>query len=132
MNLIVDLDHVISLNPRDVGNKTFNLWRLKRYGLVNYKMWALVDVDEALADENIDALRSEWTSPPIVDNSDLFVNYKVNNDLSLNFSIFNLFDRDNSDIQYAQDYFLAGNQAFGKTFHPALPRHVRLTANWLF
>lgn len=59
MNLIVDLDHVISLNPRDVGNKTFNLWRLKRYGLVNYKMWALVDADEALADENIDALRSE-------------------------------------------------------------------------
>lgn len=42
MNFIVDLDRVISLNPRDVGNKTFNLWRLKRYGLVNYKMWALV------------------------------------------------------------------------------------------
>jgi len=65
-------------------------------------------------------------------NSDLFFNFKVNKDLSLNLSIFNLFDRDNSDIQYAQDYFLAGSPAFGKTFHPSLPRHVRLTANLQF
>lgn len=65
-------------------------------------------------------------------NSDLFVNFRVNKDLSLNLSIFNLFDRENSDIQYAQDYFLAGNQKFGKTFHPSLPRHVRLTANFQF
>lgn len=65
-------------------------------------------------------------------NSDLFFNYRLNKDLSFNLSIFNLFDRDNSDIQYAQDYFLAGGPAFGKTFHPALPRHVRLTANFRF
>ena len=65
-------------------------------------------------------------------NSDLFANIRLNKDFSLNFSIFNLFDRDNSDIQYAQDYFLAGNASFGKTFHPALPRQVRITANLQF
>lgn len=65
-------------------------------------------------------------------NSDLFASFRVNRDLSLNLSVFNLFDRENSDIQYAQDYFLAGSQKFGKTFHPSLPRHVRLTANFQF
>lgn len=65
-------------------------------------------------------------------NSDVFLDWKISNDFGLNLSVFNLFDRENSDIQYAQEYFLAGNQAFGKTFHPALPRHVRLTANWYF
>lgn len=65
-------------------------------------------------------------------NSDLFATLRLNKDLSLNLSVFNLFDRANSDIQYAQEYFLAGNPAFGKTFHPALPRHVRLTANFQF
>lgn len=65
-------------------------------------------------------------------NSDLFANFRLNKDLSLNLSIFNLFDRENSDIQYAQEYFLAGNAAFGKTFHPALPRHIRLTASLQF
>ena len=65
-------------------------------------------------------------------NSDLYFDLKLNKDLSLNLSIFNLLDRDNSDIQYAQDYFLAGGPAFGKTFHPSLPRNVRLTANYRF
>ncbi|MCZ8016659.1 MAG: TonB-dependent receptor [Limnobacter sp.] len=103
---------------------------------------AAVSIGQTLGDFKLGYKLKYIGSAPLVEdrsiksdsviNSDLFVNYKVNNDLSLNFSIFNLFDRDNSDIQYAQDYFLAGNQAFGKTFHPALPRHVRLTANWLF
>lgn len=65
-------------------------------------------------------------------NSDLYFDLRLNKDFSLNLSIFNLLDRDNSDIQYAQDYFLAGGPAFGKTFHPSLPRHVRLTANFQF
>ncbi|MEW6205652.1 MAG: TonB-dependent receptor plug domain-containing protein [Pseudomonadota bacterium] len=65
-------------------------------------------------------------------NSDLFATLRLNKDLSLNLSVFNLFDRENSDIQYAQEYFLAGNPSFGKTFHPALPRQLRLTANFQF
>lgn len=65
-------------------------------------------------------------------NSDLFANLRLTKDLSLNISIFNLFDRENSDIQYAQEYFLAGNESFGKTFHPALPRQIRVTANLQF
>lgn len=64
--------------------------------------------------------------------SDVYLNYRASKDLSLNVSVFNLFDRDNSDIQYAQEFAVAGIPGFGRTFHPALPRHVRLSANWLF
>jgi hypothetical protein len=46
--------------------------------------------------------------------------------------VFNLFDRENNDIQYAQDYAIAGTPGFGRTFHPAVPRQARLTVNLQF
>ncbi|MFN4329245.1 MAG: TonB-dependent receptor [Limnobacter sp.] len=65
-------------------------------------------------------------------NSDAFLNYRVNKDLNVTLSVFNLFDRENSDIQYAQDYAIAGTPGFGRTFHPAVPRQARLTVNLQF
>lgn len=64
--------------------------------------------------------------------SDIFATTKVSEDLTLTLSVFNLFDRENSDIEYAQEYALNGTTNFGKTFHPSIPRHVRLTAKYSF
>lgn len=65
-------------------------------------------------------------------NTDVFATYRVMPSLTLGLSVFNVFDRDNSDIQYAQEYFFRGQERFGKTFHPAPGRQVRLTATLRF
>jgi outer membrane receptor protein involved in Fe transport len=65
-------------------------------------------------------------------NSDVFLTYTANKQWSLTGSIYNLFDRNNSDIEYAQDYFFNGAQRSGKTFHAAVPRQLRLNAVYRF
>ena len=65
-------------------------------------------------------------------NSDVFLTYTANKIWSFNVSIYNLFNRNNSDIEYAQDYFFDGAQRSGKTFHAAVPRQVRINAVYRF
>ena len=65
-------------------------------------------------------------------NTDVFASYQVTRQLSLGLSVSNVFDRENSDIQYAQEYFFQGQERFGRTFHPAPGRQVRATATLRF
>jgi outer membrane receptor protein involved in Fe transport len=61
--------------------------------------------------------------------------YRFKNRLSLALDVFNLFDREVSDIDYFYASRLPGEPAEGIEdihFHPAEPRSARLTAHWEF
>lgn len=64
--------------------------------------------------------------------SDVYLSRNFGKDFNVTLSVFNLMDRKNSDIEYGQEFGLNGQSAVGRTFHPALPRHVRVNFTMLF
>jgi len=74
----------------------------------------------------------DWSSTSVVNAS---LGWELPGDLDLRLDIFNLLDRDDSDVEYFYGSRLPGEAADGVEdvhFHPMEPRNARLTLGWRF